>query len=68
MKQYYEYLKKNPIGCILTVAVLALSYAKQAFSTSFYIDSENLVNGDQDNDGEITAADIMIVYSILLGN
>ena len=30
-------------------------------------DSSAIVNGDQDNDGSITAGDIVIIYNILLG-
>ena len=43
MKEYIEYLKKHPFGCILVAAVLFLCYGIHAFSTYFYIDSELLV-------------------------
>ena len=42
--EFAEYVKIHPLFALITAAVVAVCYAKQAFSLNFYIDAEVIIN------------------------
>jgi hypothetical protein len=43
-KQFRTYVRANPLPHMIAAAVLALCYAKQAYSLNYYIDAETILN------------------------